>query len=345
MGFPSDVRTKVLIRSARICCLCFKQCGTKIEVHHIVQEADGGPNTEANALPVCFDCHAEVGSYNPRHPKGTKYRDEELRTRRDNVYKLVESGALLALILVKRLPANTADKSAEAVESAIKALPSHPEPNDESQEFLKRILKPTTTLDALASKLKLLGPEDAAWFLDSLVKRTKESARAIEALARLIPGLPNDQKLLAVERTMRNVTLFGETKEKTALLSEFDGEVLQLSDEALRLAFFRDVFEIIDHDQFDEVNELVPSLVRAQECLPRALWADYVKLLIVQSGSLSFKGAPAAKRALTQLSNDIANAGLLALTPEVVYQLGHSRFESAQRLAAQYSALVAGRNG
>jgi len=40
MGFPSDVRTKVLIRSARICCLCFKQCGTKIEVHHIVQEAD-----------------------------------------------------------------------------------------------------------------------------------------------------------------------------------------------------------------------------------------------------------------------------------------------------------------
>jgi len=314
-------------------------------VHHIVQEADGGPNTEANALPVCFDCHAEVGSYNPRHPKGTKYREEELRTRRENLYKLVESGALLAQILVKQLPANTADKSAEAVESAIRALSSPPEPDDESQEFLKRILRPTTALDALASKLRILGPENAAWVLDSLVRRTKESTRAIEALARLIPSLPNDQKLLAVERTLRNVTLFGETRVKTALLSEFDWEMLQVSDEALRLAFFRDVFEIIDHDQFDEVNELVPALVKAQEYIPEALWADYVKLLINQSGSQSFKGAPAAKRALAQLSNEVAKAGLLALTPEVLYQFDHSRFESAKRLATQYGDNVTGQHG
>lgn len=345
MGFPSDVRTKVLIRSARICCLCFKQCGTKIEVHHIVQEADGGPNTEANALPVCFDCHAEVGNYNPRHPKGTKFRVDELKARRDNLYKLVESGALLAQVLVKQLPADTAEKSAEAVNSDIKALPSHAEPDEESREFLKRILKPTTALDALGSKLKILGQDNAAWALDSLVNRTKESVRPIAVLARLMPSLSNDQKLLAIERTLRNVTLFGETGGKTAVLTEFGGEVLQVSDEALRFAFFRDVFEIVEHDQFDEVNELVPALVGAQECLPEALWADYVKLLINQSGSQSFKGAPAAKRALTKLSNGMVIAGLLALTPEVVCRFGHSQFESAQRLAAQYGDHVDGAQG
>lgn len=34
-------------------------------------------------LPLCFNCHAEVGHYNDRHPKGTKYRPGELRGHRD----------------------------------------------------------------------------------------------------------------------------------------------------------------------------------------------------------------------------------------------------------------------
>ncbi len=141
------------------------------------------------------------------------------------------------------------------------------------------------------------------------------------------------------------MTLFGETTEKTAVLSEFDVEVLQVSDEALRLAFFRDVFEIIERDQFDEVNELVPALVAAQECLPEALWAAYVKLLINQSGSQSFKGAPAAKRALAKLSNDMASAGLLTFTPEVLCRFGRSQFESAKHLATQYGNHVDGVQG
>jgi len=345
MGFPVDVRTKVLIRCARICCLCFKQCGTKIEVHHIEQEADGGANTESNALPVCFDCHAEVGSYNTRHPKGTKYRGDELRARRDAIYKLVESGTLVAQVLVKQLPTNTASKSAAVVAGAIKSLPTQIDPSSESRDFLKHVLKATTALDALASKLVILGTEEAAWVLDSLVESSKDSSRAIEVLARLAPGLPIDQKLLIVERTVRNITLFGSPAHKAALLSEFNSELLQLPDGSLRMAFFSDVFGIIKRDQFDEVNELVPALVGAHAAVPEELWSDYVMLLIDQSGSSSFKGAPAAKQAMTRLPENVAKTSLQNLKPEVVSQFGLNRWEAARRLAKQYGHLIDGRHG
>lgn len=345
MGFPADVRTKVLIRCARICCLCFKQCGTKIEVHHIEQEADGGANKENNALPVCFDCHADVGSYNAKHPKGTKYRDKELRGRRDALYQLIESGALIAQILVKQLPTNASVKSAATLAGVINALQSSLEPSRESRAFLKRVLEPTTALDALGRKLKILGDEDSAWILDSLVDTSRNSCRAIKVLAQIAPGLPHDQKLLTVERTVRNVTLLGEIAQKAALLSEFDPELLQLPDKAVQMAFFGDVLDIIARDRFDEINYLVPALVGAQSALPKALWVPYIMLLISQSASMSYKGAPAAKQALTQLSDELAMAGLLSLTPEVVRQFSTERWQAAKRLATLYGHLVGGQQG
>lgn len=54
-----------------------------MELHHIQPEADGGPSSLENCIPLCFNCHAEVGHYNERHPKGTKYRPGELRRHRD----------------------------------------------------------------------------------------------------------------------------------------------------------------------------------------------------------------------------------------------------------------------
>ncbi|MBN1933067.1 MAG: HNH endonuclease [Anaerolineae bacterium] len=91
MAFPPDVATETLLDCGRHCCICHKFCGLKIELHHIIQEADGGDNTYDNCIPLCFDCHAEVQSYNPRHPKGRKYTVEELKGHRDRWYKKVEN--------------------------------------------------------------------------------------------------------------------------------------------------------------------------------------------------------------------------------------------------------------
>ncbi len=87
MPFDQAGKTKVLLWCDRHCCVCKKACGVNIEVNHIVPEADGGPSDLDNAIPVCMDCHSNIGYYNNSHPKGNKYKVEELKTRREQVYE------------------------------------------------------------------------------------------------------------------------------------------------------------------------------------------------------------------------------------------------------------------
>lgn len=83
MPFPRVVRDEALVKSHRRCCVCHEFGGRSVNVHHIVQEADGGPNVIENAICLCLRCHAEAGHFNPRHPMGTKYSPDELRAHRD----------------------------------------------------------------------------------------------------------------------------------------------------------------------------------------------------------------------------------------------------------------------
>ncbi|MFC3651930.1 HNH endonuclease [Dyella humi] len=87
--WPADVKEQALSACGRCCCICHRFCGTNIELHHIEPEADGGASTLENCIPLCFDCHADVGHYNDRHPKGTKYRPGELRQHRDRSFLAV----------------------------------------------------------------------------------------------------------------------------------------------------------------------------------------------------------------------------------------------------------------
>ena len=64
-----------------------------MEVHHIKAKADGGPDTFENAIPLCFDCHAMVRQYDPKHPKGIKFSEKELIQHRDNWYAAVKEGS------------------------------------------------------------------------------------------------------------------------------------------------------------------------------------------------------------------------------------------------------------
>jgi len=90
MGFSSDVAERSLIECGRSCCICHKFCGTKLELHHIVTKEEGGEDSYENCIPLCFDCHAEVKSYNPKHPKGRKYTSSELKAHRDRWYNKVK---------------------------------------------------------------------------------------------------------------------------------------------------------------------------------------------------------------------------------------------------------------
>lgn len=81
--FSKSVVESVLIKCRRYCCVCGQWCGQKIEIHHIDSPDD---NSENNAIPVCFNCHAEIGHYNAKHPKGKKYSVNELKKLRDLTY-------------------------------------------------------------------------------------------------------------------------------------------------------------------------------------------------------------------------------------------------------------------
>lgn len=82
--FKEEDKIKMLLWCDSHCCLCNKACGTNIEIAHIDQSA--GNNID-NGIPLCYNCHAEIGSYNKEHPRGNKYRPKELRARRNQVYE------------------------------------------------------------------------------------------------------------------------------------------------------------------------------------------------------------------------------------------------------------------
>ena len=92
MPFSEKIKADAMIACGRHCCICHKFCGNKMEVHHIIPQKDGGEDTFENAIPLCFNCHAEVGSYNTNHPKGVKFSKSELIRHRDNWYNCIKQG-------------------------------------------------------------------------------------------------------------------------------------------------------------------------------------------------------------------------------------------------------------
>lgn len=96
MPFSNAIKEKAMVACGRSCCICHKYCGNNMEVHHIKPHAEGGSDTFENAIPLCFDCHAEVGQYNSKHPKGIKFTESELVQHRDNWYSIVKMGTTKA---------------------------------------------------------------------------------------------------------------------------------------------------------------------------------------------------------------------------------------------------------
>jgi HNH endonuclease len=117
MGFSAETVEEVLVACGRCCCLCGRFCGTKIQTHHIVPEGQGGSHEFDNCIPLCLDCHAEVESYNPRHPIGRKFTPAELRKHRDRHYQRMGSGG------GGRVTATSVDADRKTLDEVVQALP------------------------------------------------------------------------------------------------------------------------------------------------------------------------------------------------------------------------------
>ncbi len=65
MPFAENLKLSVKRRSHFSCCLCH---ALGVEIHHIVPQEEGGPDTEDNAAPLCPSCHETYGA-NPQKRK------------------------------------------------------------------------------------------------------------------------------------------------------------------------------------------------------------------------------------------------------------------------------------
>jgi HNH endonuclease len=73
MGFNRAEADALLVACHRRCCVCHRFCGFKMELHHMDQGSESEDDSIENAIPLCFECHAEVQLYNDSHPRGRKF--------------------------------------------------------------------------------------------------------------------------------------------------------------------------------------------------------------------------------------------------------------------------------
>ena len=57
MAFNEDTKREVRQKAAYQCCRC-RSFG--VEVHHILPQKDGGPDTIDNAAPLCPNCKSPI---------------------------------------------------------------------------------------------------------------------------------------------------------------------------------------------------------------------------------------------------------------------------------------------
>ncbi len=307
MPFNIQTKTEMFIRCGRLCCLCLKQCGTNIEAAHIIDEAQGGLSDADNGIPVCLDCHQEIGAYDPKHPKGNKFQSRELIARRNRVYELVESGVLYAQLIAQRSHSNISNGNDSRVE-----MPVRPAMSLTAKRFLGSIQSSLDTSEISTRKLSLLSQNDRAYILEELSNKIVDNLQDINLFTRLLQSddFPKNEATLLLEKVLREATLYGSVMIKAAILREFSSDLIASVYEGVLLAFFEDIIVTIKRDQYPEVNAIVPSLMRHSSIVPRLLWREYVLSLIDQAKSGSYQGAPAARKILLELPAEIAKEGI-----------------------------------
>jgi hypothetical protein len=77
MAFSEALKLVVKKRAHFQCCLCR---GVYVEIHHVIPESEGGPDTDDNAAPLCPSCHETYGA----NPEKRKF----IRETRDFWYQL-----------------------------------------------------------------------------------------------------------------------------------------------------------------------------------------------------------------------------------------------------------------
>lgn len=70
MGIPKAVRDEVLVEARHRCTICAEKC---FEIHHIVEQAEGGGHEPENLIVLCPNCHQQ------RYHRNGEFTRDQLR--------------------------------------------------------------------------------------------------------------------------------------------------------------------------------------------------------------------------------------------------------------------------
>ena len=92
MAVPEDKAAELLARCGRCCCICRRFRPTLLQVHHIVERAEGGSDEIENLIALCITCHSDVHT---KRPFTRRFSRDELMRHRDAVVDAVVQGQLV----------------------------------------------------------------------------------------------------------------------------------------------------------------------------------------------------------------------------------------------------------
>jgi hypothetical protein len=107
---PQQLVDKMMVKCGRRCCICCRFRPTKLQVHHIIERANGGTNDEDNLIATCMSCHSDVHTH---VPFARRFTQEELKGHRDALVRKVQEG---------RLPADDTDDGDEVIRKVVRLL-------------------------------------------------------------------------------------------------------------------------------------------------------------------------------------------------------------------------------
>jgi hypothetical protein len=169
---------------------------------------------------------------------------------------------------------------------------------------------------ALDSKFNMLQPHDQHWVRQQVIENAHVNVVALKGLTQLLDAEPGDSSsLISTMTSLVREALFSDSLARKVAILQMGTKYLALVERPVLEGFFKDLIEIIEHDRFEQVNELMPVLVHVQEVIPEELHMQYFSILLVQARSQAFKGKPAAQAGLQALPHAIALTALSRFDP------------------------------
>jgi hypothetical protein len=181
---------------------------------------------------------------------------------------------------------------------------------EEAQAVINAAKAWGTTLHGWLSKLSLLDSQDRLAVLYELTKSQQEKQATSYLFAALSSELPQEEIATIVNKMIRRVVLSEDFDYKANFMSTIPVDVLQLASISLINSLFRDAIDIMNRDQFKEVNKVTPAVIKIQGAIPEALIGEYVEAILSQAISGANTGRPAARKAALALPDEWATLGL-----------------------------------